>query len=279
MEPVSIPDVLAERPVLVFGKWRGNPEGKIKLSGITGGGNYSETLKVADYRPSRDNAALKYLWARHRITILSDYNKLRSDDKRINEVTELGLTYNLLTAYTSFVAVDTEVRNTNGKPTTVKQPLPLPEGVSDYAVGGHGNYAAAPAMYKSMGTRYKMESSLSEDKLTAREMKTPGKKDKGQSVRVVRAAVDAGLSRNDVLKVAQAKGNEIEKCLAGANWSGELKIHVTINADGTVQKAEIASGDLNDAARIRCIVDCVGKWIFPAPANGQAVKATITFRM
>ena len=98
VEPVSIPDVLAERPVLVFGKWRGNPQGTITLSGITGDGKYSETINVADYKPSKDNAALKYLWARHRITILSDYNKLRNDDKRVKEVTELGLNYNLLTA-------------------------------------------------------------------------------------------------------------------------------------------------------------------------------------
>jgi Ca-activated chloride channel family protein len=62
-----------------------------------------------------DNATLKYLWARHRITILSDYNKLRNDDKRVQELTERGLNYNLLTAYTSFVAVDNEVRNANGQ--------------------------------------------------------------------------------------------------------------------------------------------------------------------
>jgi Ca-activated chloride channel family protein len=51
-------------------------------------------------------------------------------------VTELGLAYNLLTAHTSFVAVDKEVRNNTGRSTMVKQPLPLPQGVSDYAVGG-----------------------------------------------------------------------------------------------------------------------------------------------
>ena len=67
--------------------------------------------------------------------MLSDYNKLHPTDERVTEVTELGLAYNLLTAYTSFVAVDTEVRNSTGQQTTVKQPLPLPQGVSDYAVG------------------------------------------------------------------------------------------------------------------------------------------------
>jgi len=42
-----------------------------------------------------------------------------------------------MTQYTSFVAVDTIVRDT-GEVVTVKQPLPLPEGVSDYAVGERG---------------------------------------------------------------------------------------------------------------------------------------------
>ncbi len=279
VEPVSIPDVLAERPVLVFGKWRGNPEGRIKLSGITGGGNYSETVKVGDYKPSGDNSALKYLWARHRITILSDYNKLHNDDRRVREVTELGLAYNLLTAYTSFVAVDNEVRNRDGKLTTVKQPLPLPEGVSDYAVGGHGNYAAAPAMAKSWGMSLRAERHASEDKLLAREMQATGKKDEGQAISIVRVTADRGLSKDDVLKVAQAKGNEIEKCLTAANWSGELKINVTINADGTVRKVEIASGNVQDATLVRCIIDCISKWVFPAPASGQAGKASITFRM
>jgi Ca-activated chloride channel family protein len=83
----------------------------------------------------KTNSALQYLWARHRITLLSDYNFLHQDAGRINEVTQLGLTYNLLTAYTSFIAIDTEVRLVNGEAVTVKQPLPLPEGVSDYAVG------------------------------------------------------------------------------------------------------------------------------------------------
>lgn len=279
VEPVSIPDVLADRPVLVFGKWRGKPEGKIRLSGMTGGGSYSESVKVADYRPSADHAALKYLWARHRITILSDYNKLRNDDKRVKEVTELGLSYNLLTAYTSFVAVDNVVRHTEGKPATVKQPLPLPEGVSDYALGNQGRYAAAPAMTKSWGMGVRAERHLSVDTVSEQESRLVQKKDKGQTIRVVHVTVDKGLSKDDVLKVAQARAGEIEKCLADAKWFGEIKINLTVNADGTVQKVEIASGRIQDKALVRCIIECAGKWIFPAPSTNRTVKALITFRM
>jgi Ca-activated chloride channel family protein len=279
VEPVSIPDVLAERPILVFGKWRGNPQGSIKLSGIAGDGKYSETIKVENYKPSKDNTALKYLWARHRITILSDYNKLRNDDKRVKEVTELGLHYNLLTAYTSFVAVDNEVRNKGGKITTVNQPLPLPEGVSDYAVGGYGNYAAAPAMQKSMGMgmRGKMESRLAEDKSDAAQvLEVPKKKEEAQKISIASVTVGKGLTKNEILKIGEANLSEIEKCFAGKKLSGNVKLNLTINADGTVKNMEIAAGTIKNAQLRKCIIAQIKQWLFAATTNGQAVKASIT---
>ena len=283
VEPVAIPDILVERPVLVFGKWRGNPQGWIKLSGITGDGKYVQTIKVETYKPSKDNDALKYLWARHRITILSDYNKLRNDDNRVKEVTELGLSYNLLTAYTSFVAVDNEVRNKDGKFTTVKQPLPLPEGVSDYAVGGNGNYAAAPAMQKSwgmVGMRSKMESRLAEDKSdAAHELQVPKKKDKTQKISIVSVTTGKGLTKAEILKVTQTNLSEIEKCFAGKNLSGTIKLKLTINADGTVKDMELAAGTIKDEQLRKCIIAQVKQWLFPATANRQMVKASITFRI
>ncbi|OEU56034.1 MAG: trypsin, partial [Desulfuromonadales bacterium C00003096] len=98
VEPPSIPDVLADRPVIIFGKWRGRPQGNISLRGIAGDGSFMKEVDVGKIKPLKTNSALRYLWARHRIAILSDYNKLRPQDERVGEVTNLGLTYNLLTA-------------------------------------------------------------------------------------------------------------------------------------------------------------------------------------
>jgi len=50
--------------------------------------------------------------------------------KAVREVTSLGLTYNLLTRYTSFIAVHETVRRTSGDADDVDQPNPLPGGVS-----------------------------------------------------------------------------------------------------------------------------------------------------
>jgi Ca-activated chloride channel homolog len=54
--------------------------------------------------------------------------------------------YSLLTAYTSFIAVHEEIRNPGGQAQNVKQPLPLPQGVSNLAVGGEMSSVPEPEL-------------------------------------------------------------------------------------------------------------------------------------
>jgi Ca-activated chloride channel family protein len=135
VEPASIPDVLADRPTVVFGKWKGAAQGMITVRGRSGAGEFVQQFAVEGARSLESTDALAYLWARSRIASLSDYIKLAPSDERVKAVTNLGLTYNLLTAYTSFVAVDDVVRNPGGNATAVKQPLPLAHGLENSAVG------------------------------------------------------------------------------------------------------------------------------------------------
>ena len=148
VEPPSIPDLMADRPLIIFGKWYGQARGKIDIRGYHGDQPFHAVVDVQGAKPMAQNSALPYLWARHRIAVLSDFIRLNPRDERVRSVTNLGLTYNLLSDYTSFVAVDTLVRRVNGEAVTVKQPLPLPQGVSDNAVGRGGlmmKTAAPPA--------------------------------------------------------------------------------------------------------------------------------------
>jgi len=133
--PTHLPDLLAGRPIVVFGKWRGSATGSFDLFGKWGGGDYATSFDVASAQPDAGNLALRYLWARSRIAELSDYGAPDVSAERAKEITELGLKYNLLTRYTSFIAVREVVRNPSGDATDVDQPLPLPVGVSDLAVG------------------------------------------------------------------------------------------------------------------------------------------------
>jgi Ca-activated chloride channel family protein len=136
VHPMHFPDLLAQRPVIVFGKWRGPVTGTFELQGKTGRGDFLLKSDVASVKPDESNRALRYLWARSRIAELSDYGARDVDGDKAKEITALGLKYSLLTKYTSFIAVLEEIRNPDGSATDVKQPLPLPLGVSDLAVGG-----------------------------------------------------------------------------------------------------------------------------------------------
>jgi Ca-activated chloride channel family protein len=138
VEPREIPDLFASRPIVVFGKWRGRATGAITISGKTGRAPYNASIGVAPTVSDASHAALRYLWARTRIANLSDFGAATPQEDRVAEITSLGLTYSLLTRYTSFIAVHEIVRRTDGTATDVNQPLPLPAGVSDRAIGVTG---------------------------------------------------------------------------------------------------------------------------------------------
>lgn len=148
VEPPSVPDLFVSRPLVIFGKYKGSPTGRVVLTGRNGQGELYQTVDVTADRASNDNVALRYLWARHRIARLSDHATLTGEAAAKPEITQLGLRYSLMTQYTSFVAVDEVVRNVHGQPTRVQQPLPLPEGVEESALSP-AQGAIAPA--KTMG--------------------------------------------------------------------------------------------------------------------------------
>ena len=143
-EPAAIPDLLADRPLVVFGKWRGPSQGRLVVTGLSGAAPYRAEHDVAQAMKLPNANGLSRLWARSRIAQLGDLQDLKATDERKAQITSLGLTYNLLTRFTSFIAVDDLVRRTTPILKTIKQPLPLPAGVENSAVGGGGVVAAAP---------------------------------------------------------------------------------------------------------------------------------------
>ena len=146
VKPQALPDVLAERPVIVFGKWRehaGTTPPNLIVEGRAAHGPYTQTLPIDVAANGPGTGALRLLWARHRIAALSDEEALTGGDAQKAAITKLGLDYSLLTQYTSFIAVDQVVRNPGGQGATANQPSPLPEGVSNLAVGEASALGAA----------------------------------------------------------------------------------------------------------------------------------------
>lgn len=137
VESEVLPDLFAERPIVVQGKYRGPAQGQVIIQGRAATGDFAQTLDVAAAVYGAQRKVLDVLWARTRIARLTDWEGAR-DRTHQEEITKLGLEHNLLTSYTSFVAVDSAARAEGRKGQTgqtVKQPSPMPAGVSDSAIG------------------------------------------------------------------------------------------------------------------------------------------------
>jgi Ca-activated chloride channel family protein len=112
--PSPIADLFEAKPVIVYGKYKGDPVGSISIKGITGNGNFSQIIDVARAEKVKSQA-LRYLWARDKIKYLSDYagyfnNGYNTISEEAREkIIALGLNYNLMTEFTSFLAVNTEI--------------------------------------------------------------------------------------------------------------------------------------------------------------------------
>lgn len=135
-EPSGVPTLYASRPIVLYGKWRGEASGTIRITGKRGKEDYVEEIPVSREGISPENEAIQYLWARKRVEMLTDYSsKTGSQVKK--EVTSIGLKYSMVTPYTSFVAVMEEIRNPEGDSKDVDQPQTKPFGVSSLAIGGY----------------------------------------------------------------------------------------------------------------------------------------------
>jgi len=272
VEPLEIPDVFSERPVLVYGKYQGGVFGSIQLTGKSGNKDFKWGLDIKKYTRDRSNTALKYLWARERIRILDDYTNLASNDAHVNEITALGLKYNLLTAYTSFIAIDSEIRNQDGNVTTVKQPLPLPQGVSNYAIGAASSSGAPKGRsgnYKKFGNQLMAEQAIysivDDDKIMEEEsifvaLETSPEFKGGE--KVFKEFLKSKLSYP-----TDAKEKGIE---------GTVYIEFIVNKDGTIESVSVVrsvSKSLDEEA-IRVIKLTSGKWK-AGKQNGKSVKASM----
>ena len=150
LEPQSLPDLLAERPLVVVGRYRGQQEHALSIMGNSAGKTYQQTVSVRPSSSDGRTSALRQLWARQRIERLLDEQRgsrygSEPEVDHSKEIEQLGLEYSLLTPYTSFVAVDQRVR-AEGEAKRVVQPAPAKRVASGYGYAVPAALALAPVV-------------------------------------------------------------------------------------------------------------------------------------
>ena len=128
MYPSRLPDLIVGRPVVLTGRFTGAPS-RVRVRGRACMQPVDYAVRMVDDR--QKHKAIAAVWARHKIADLmiqaTQLPELREQMKQ--SVLQTALNYNLMSAYTAFIAVDSITRTRGEFGTTVAVPLPVPEGV------------------------------------------------------------------------------------------------------------------------------------------------------
>ncbi len=310
LTPSRLPDLFAERPLFLMGRYDKGGKGVVKLKGQLAGRPWSEDLDVylpetvtarsgdrAATDPLVDNEAIGLLWARHRIADYMDF--WRTDPERKGEfeeaVTKLALDYQLMSRFTSFVAVDSAIRNEDGDPVAVPVAVPLPEGVEESAASAHryarvstirglGGLGASGFGRGGGGRKLGRAGGLSSSPLVGG-LPGGGKAFKVRSAtpRALKAAPSPRMSLADVAgdgaadkTILRRRSRALRVCLAKApTTSARLEVRLEIGKHGRVVAVKFVKGAEEIPALAECIKARLKLWRFPRSPK----KRTLKFRL
>ena len=104
--PKRLPDLYRDGEVVVLGRFGRPGVGKVKVSGKLKGIEKVIEMDITFPDAEERFAYVEKLWANRRISHLMDMVRDRGNDEElVQEVTRLGIVYNLVTEYTTFLAV------------------------------------------------------------------------------------------------------------------------------------------------------------------------------
>lgn len=314
VEPAVLPDVLATAPLVVLAQYAKAGAGVVTVRGKLDGKDLALPVKVelpaakgklgqwAQAVDPRKASALPSLWARAQVETLSRRLWRGHDALAVEEITNLGLKYRLVTAYTSFVAVDRSRVVGDGKPQTVVQPVEAPAGVNmataapmavmhgaasggsagfggmaiSGAGRGGGGFAEARIGVGSLGTRgggvgYGRGTLVGKAKKKAAPKVIPGKP-------VVLGGIDKEIIRRVIRRHrAQYRYCYQKQLQKQPTLNGKVKLKLIIGPDGKVQQAVVVDSTLKSEPVEQCLASRAKRWVFPASKSAGMVVVTYPF--
>ena len=154
--PNPINDLYHNEPILVFGK-SDDLKNKITIEGTTSRGKYKETFRIKK-RKLKEHKSVPILWARKKIESLMDdyrlkYSKTSQEKEDLkNEIIQISKKYNVLSKFTSFIAIEDVISNNTGELLSGNVPVELPK---------NWEYKKAPQYDKNQSNSFKYTSNKS----------------------------------------------------------------------------------------------------------------------
>lgn len=139
--PHRLPDLWAHKPLVVHARYESGGAGRVVLRGFRNGRPWERALDVELPDRAAENRPIASMWARARVDglLARDLRGLQQQSfapELRAEVERIALAHQLLTPFTSFVAVEERVVNEGGRPRTVTVPVEVADGVDRSAVFG-----------------------------------------------------------------------------------------------------------------------------------------------
>lgn len=128
----NIPDLFDNRPLTILGRYQNAGSGSVTIQGQTGRGPWERTIPLTLPARSAQHSSLPVLWARAKIDALMGLDLVGMQTGTPNpdvksQIVALGEEFNVMSQYTSFVAVDKLRVTLGGKPRLVHVPVELPD--------------------------------------------------------------------------------------------------------------------------------------------------------
>ncbi len=139
--PKIIPDLFSAKPVIISGRYAAGGKGVIRLRGFMSGQEFVRDIPVELPEQESQHDVLATLWARRKVDdlMVQDMSGMQAgkmSDKLKSEIVGLGLTFGMMTQFTSFVAVEDSIPTDGIEPRRVDVPVESPAGSVPFTGGG-----------------------------------------------------------------------------------------------------------------------------------------------
>jgi Ca-activated chloride channel family protein len=144
--PEPLPDLYADRPLVLIGRYEKAGTAKVKLTGNMMGNKVTSEFDLDLPESNKAHDSLPVLWARARIRQLTNKEIGNISNSTRERIKDLGLEYQIVTDYTSFIAVERDIPgNLSQNLRTQQVLLAIPEGM-DHLFDGNAQ-ANGPSVH------------------------------------------------------------------------------------------------------------------------------------
>ncbi|HVI03040.1 MAG TPA: VIT and VWA domain-containing protein, partial [Enhygromyxa sp.] len=262
--PSAAPDLFASHAVVFHGRYEGKVNGDVEVHARVPGKRTAVELAVDVSASKVDDRILSTLWAREQISQLTTFTWDGSMDAIEVEraITELGLEYHLVTAYTSLVAVDRSRVVGDGSPLEVVMPVEVPEDV-DALMAGSRPADRGANYYRSMQSLESQAKELAdversqeqERRKRLLELEQQAAEAIGRVVAIGDVSVSANLDAAKVAEALRGQQDALLRCLDGVTFGWTLRYRLELGRSSKFARVDSGSAAAPESEELDACIE------------------------